>query len=139
MSTDRQVNEKWVTVFFQVGFWIPLLGCTYFALVPEPPDSPVFHLNDVILHGAAFSFLTLALVLAQYGISSTRQSLYVRTFVLMLAYGILLELVQASIPERTAELKDLLVDSAGIGIGLMLAAAFAGPIHGLAMRFSARL
>ena len=138
MSTDRQANEKWVTVFFQIGFWIPLLACTYLALVPEPPDNPIFNFSDVSLHGTAFTCLTLALVLAQYGSTSIRQNLYVRTFVIMLGYGILLELAQAYIPERTAELKDLLVDAAGIGVGLMMAAAFAGRIHDLAIRLSAR-
>jgi len=121
-----------------MGFWIPLIICTYLALVPAPPEHPVFALGDVILHAGAFVYLSLALVLAQYGIPGTRSSLYVRSFALMLAYGILLELIQSFIPERTAELKDLLVDIVGIGVGLGLATVIAAPLHGFMSRLLGR-
>jgi VanZ family protein len=108
---------------------VPLAACTYLALVPEPPEHPVFALSDVVLHGAAFVYLTFALVLVQYGTAKARSSLYVRTFVLMLSYGLLLELAQGAIPERHAELKDLLVDGAGILVGLGAAALLAAHIY----------
>jgi VanZ family protein len=54
----------------------------------------------------------------------------------MFGYGLFLEVVQGFIPERTAEMKDLMVDVAGITVGLMLAALFARPVAGL-VRFLA--
>jgi VanZ family protein len=141
-SREPASGNPVATLLFQIGFWIPLLVCTYLALVPEPPEHPVFRLSDIVLHAGAFVYLTLALVLAQYGntpIRTIRGALYVRTFVLMLAYGLFLELVQSFVPERTAEIKDLLVDLAGIAVGLGLARLIAGPVHELVTRLSAFL
>ena len=53
-----------VRAAFQIGFWIPLLFCTWAALIPAPPDNPVFQLSDVLLHAAAFTYLSFAFVLA---------------------------------------------------------------------------
>jgi len=138
-NDERLPGNRLALILFQSAFWIPLLVCTYLALVPEPPDNPVFRVSDVILHGAAFTYLSLALVLALFGTTMARQSIYVRTFVCMLGYGIFLELVQSLVPERSAEFKDLFVDVVGIVIGLMLAAVLAGPVYGLTIRLSARL
>jgi VanZ family protein len=113
----------------QAGFWIPLVICTYLALVPEPPEVEVFRVSDVILHGAAFTYLTFSLVVAHYGYFSEPKRLYLRAFVSMLLYGLLLELIQSFVPERSAELKDLLVDVLGIGAGLLLASFLASPLR----------
>ena len=119
----------------RLGFWIPLLICSWLALIPEPPDNPVFRLSDVTLHGAAFTYLPFAFVLmmivssspsASKGGFGIRWTTAVQAFIAMLGYGLFLELVQSLIPERSAELKDLLVDLVGIGAGLLLAALLAG-------------
>lgn len=138
-SREQSAGSPVVALLFQIGFWIPLAVCTFLALVPEPPEHPVFRVSDIVLHGGAFVYLTLALVLAQYGNASLRTAIYVRTFVFMMAYGLFLELVQSFVPERTAEIKDLLVDLAGIGVGLGLARLVAGPLHELVTRLSAFL
>ncbi|HEY5644640.1 MAG TPA: VanZ family protein [Pseudomonadales bacterium] len=122
---------------FQIGFWIPLLFCTWAALVPAPPDNPVFQLSDVLLHAAAFTYLSFAFVLAW--LEGGSGPAYLRAFLCMLGYGVLLEVVQSFIPERSAEFKDLLVDAAGIGAGLLLAAWLARPLYDGALRLSARL
>jgi VanZ family protein len=123
---------------FGTGFWIPLAVCTYLALVPEPPDLPVFRLSDVVLHAAAFSYLTLAFTLMRHGRDRPGR-IYVGAFVAMLGYGIFLEVVQSTIPERSAELKDLLVDLVGIGFGLAVAHVMAGPVYETASRLVARV
>jgi VanZ family protein len=123
---------------FQAGFWIPLIICTYLALVPEPPEHPVFRLSDVILHAGAFTYLTFALVLAGYP-GESRGRLAVRSSILMLGYGVFLELAQMLVPERSAEVKDLIVDLAGIGIGLGLAWVIAAPVHDTASRLLSRI
>jgi VanZ family protein len=97
----------------QLAFWIPLAACTYLALTPSPPDA-VFRVSDVLLHGLAFSYLTFTLGLAFASLGRWH------IVALMLAYGTLLEVLQSFEPERSAELKDLLVDGAGILVGLAL-------------------
>ena len=98
------------------------------ALVPDPPDYPVFNVGDGILHGAAFTYLSFALVLLSSQWSAQTLRTYVRVFVVMLMYGALIELLQGFIPERSAEYKDLLVDSLGIGLGLGVAAVAVTPL-----------
>ncbi|MFV2089667.1 MAG: VanZ family protein [Pseudomonadales bacterium] len=126
-----------MAALFQIGFWIPFAFSTYFALVPDPPEYPVFQVSDVILHGAAFTYLTFAFALAQYENYDPRR-LYVRSFVLMLAYGLLIEIAQSFVPERSAELKDLFVDVLGIGLGILMTVYFAGPLRQLAARLLVR-
>lgn len=121
------------------AFWFPLAICTWLALVPEPPEHPVFRLSDVFLHALAFTYLTFALVLAGYGSAVRGRIPYLRSFLIMMAYGLFLELAQSLVPERTPELKDLLVDMVGTVAGLVLAAVAVGPLHGLIERSAARL
>ena len=129
-----------VTVLFQSAFWIPLGATTYLALTAVLPEHPIFELSDVILHGAAFSYLTAALVLAQQREDvPSRARIYLVTFVFMTAYGVFLELAQSQIPERTADLGDLFVDALGIGVGLGVAAVSAEPVHAFALRWSRRI
>lgn len=106
-------------VCFHLAFWIPLAGCTWLALTPTPPDA-VFRVGDVVLHALAFSYLTFALGLAFPALDRVRVAAW------LLVYGLLLEVAQSFEPERSAELKDLLVDGVGIGLGLMLLHALGG-------------
>lgn len=92
------------------AFWIPWLFCTYLALDPSPSDD-ITYFSDVLLHGLAFCYLTVALGLAHHH----RHWLVPAGW--MLAYGILLEVVQSFERERTAEFKDVLVDMVGIAVG----------------------
>lgn len=94
------------------AFWLPWVLCTYLAFVPIPPEA-VFRVDDVLLHGIAFSYLTFALGLAHH------DRRWLRTAAWMFAYGATIELVQSFEPQRSAELKDMLVDVAGIGVGVV--------------------
>ncbi len=136
---DR-AGRRFASVLFHLAFWVPLLCCTYLALIPDPPDNPVFRLSDVILHGAAFTYLTFALVLLLLGRDSTSsfRGIGLTSFAAMFGYGLFLELVQYFIPERTAELKDMMVDLIGIVIGLSLAWLLARWFGDLVRRLSAR-
>lgn len=140
MPASLPVAGRLTTLTLRLGFWLPLLACTWLALVPEPPDNPVFRLSDVILHAAAFTYLTFAFVLMSTPPAETMQvslrslltrSQALRALLAMLAYGLFLELAQSFIPERTAELKDLWVDLVGIGIGLLAAWLLARPAASL--------
>jgi VanZ family protein len=134
-ESDEGLAGRLARGLFRLGFFLPLLVCTYLALIPDPPDNPVLRLSDVILHGAAFAYLTFALCLmlirrGDGGWAAVR-SVGPAVLVAMFGYGLFLEVVQGFIPERTAEMKDLMVDAAGISAGLMLAALFARPVAGL--------
>jgi VanZ family protein len=130
VTEARPLAQRLAVLIWRLGFFGPLLVCTYLALVPEPPDNPVFRLSDVILHAAAFSYLTFALVLMHQGVQLNR-ALAIKATLLMLGYGIFLEAVQWFVPERSAELKDLGVDLLGILVGLLLAGLLARPLKKL--------
>ena len=104
--------ERAARVVWRIGFWLPLALCTWLALTPSPPDA-VFRVSDVVLHALAFSYLTFALGLAHGGLR------YLLVAVLMLLYGVFIEVAQSFEPARSPEVKDLLVDVAGIALGLV--------------------
>ena len=104
--------ERAAQVVWRIGFWLPLALCTWLALTPSPPDA-VFRVSDVVLHALAFSYLTFALGLAHGGLR------YLLVAVLMLLYGVFIEVAQSFEPARSPEVKDLLVDVAGIALGLV--------------------
>ena len=99
----------------KLGFWLPLVVCTWLALFPDPSEISIFKISDVLLHAFAFTYLSFTLAVAY-----PRRSL-LQIFCLMLGYGLLIEIVQSFEVSRSAELKDLLVDIVGIGFGLLLA------------------
>jgi VanZ family protein len=112
----------------KIGFWIPLVICTWLALAPEPPEIPVFKVSDVLQHAFAFTYLSFALMLA-YERRSPLQ-----TLLLLLLYGLAIELVQSLEVERNAELKDLGVDLVGICLGVWLARTLADQVRELVLR-----
>lgn len=107
----------------KIGFWVPLLICTWLALAPFPPEIPIFRLSDLLQHGFAFTYLSFALSVAYPNRSAAQTAL------LMLLYGIGIELIQSLEVERDAELKDVGVDVIGISLGLLLARVAAEPFR----------
>lgn len=94
------------------GFWLALLFTTYSAFAP--PDlvrAPRF--SDMALHTIAFFMLTNLLQMAYL---PRRAAL---ATVLLLAYAVLIELVQLGLPDRSGEMKDLLFGGLGIVSGLL--------------------
>ena len=112
MTTTTHALASWL---FKLGFWVPFAVCTYLALAPQPPQVDMFRLSDIFAHAFAFAYLTFAFRVAYQNRSAAH------TFVVLLAYGVLIEVVQSFEAERSAEIKDLLVDVAGIGLGLLIA------------------
>ncbi len=104
-------HERLVAIVLAVAFWIPLSVCTYLAFDPHPPDA-VFRVSEIALHAFAFTYLTFSLGLAHPHLHWLVPAAW------MLAYGLFIEIVQAFEPQRSAELSDLFVDSAGICLGL---------------------
>lgn len=104
--------ESVASSLLRVGFWLPLAVCTYLAFTPSPPEA-VFRISDVALHGFAFAYLTFTLGLAH------RLRRWWQTAAWMIAYGMFIEIVQSFEPERSAEVKDVVVDCVGIVLGLV--------------------
>ena len=104
--------EGVASTLLRVGFWVPLAFCTYLAFTPSPPES-VFRISDIALHGFAFTYLTFSLGLAH------RLRRWWQVGVWMFVYGLLIVIVQSFEPQRSAELKDLVVDCVGIALGLL--------------------
>ena len=112
-STPVVVAERVAIALLRCGFWAPLAICTYLAFAPSPPEQ-VSRISDVLLHGFAFTYLTVALGLAH------QLRGWWRTGGWMVAYGVAIEVVQSFEPTRTAELKDVAVDCLGVGAGLVI-------------------
>ena len=96
----------------RVGFWLPLIICTWLALADELPKSAP-KVSDVPLHLFAFVYLSAALSFAHLRVQWWWVAL------LMMGYGGMIELIQSWLPHRDAEWKDFLVDLVGIGVGLL--------------------
>lgn len=97
-----------------VFFWIPLGLATVAALLPQGAPMPL-PISDVLLHAFAFTYLTAALGLVHYPPARRWP-----VALWMLCYGVALEVLQSFIPERSAEVKDVIVDAVGIVLGLGL-------------------
>lgn len=95
------------------------------TLVPSdwlwPDDSQSWlTISDKWLHGITFAVLALWFS-GQYARSS-----YWRIVVGLLAFGLLIELCQRALSYRTAEVGDMLANTAGMTVGMLVALAGAG-------------
>ena len=103
---------------YWLGFgWAILLIIFYMALRPLPGAAIVGIWSDKVWHALAFG----ALMLWFSGVYPPRQ--FGRLFLLLLSYGILIEVVQAFTPHRQVELADVLANISGAAAGWLLAIA----------------
>jgi len=121
------VPERLIALGFQSAFWLPLGACTWLALTPLPP-APVFEISDVILHCAAFAYLTLAARFAFPREPAWSIALW------MIGYGALIEMIQGFGGARLAEWRDLTMDATGIVLGLAVHAVIGTPTRRLLER-----
>jgi VanZ family protein len=108
---------------WQIAGFLLLVFVMIAALVPELPFHELatqFRISDKVMHIIAFTFLA-AWFSGQYEKSS-----YWRIALGLIAFGILIELVQSTVSYRTAEWMDLIGDAAGIAIGLLIGVLGAG-------------
>lgn len=103
------------------GLWLggglaALLVILGLALVPLP-GPPMVHNADKLLHVLAFMFLAVWFL----GVVAWQRALAVAAG--LLAYGVLIEALQATTAYRMADPCDVLSDAIGIAAGWLLAAA----------------
>lgn len=104
---------------WQLAFWCALVGVTWLALTPQPPQE-IAGISDIVLHTFAFAVLTFLLMVAHF----PGRDLW--PMLLMALYGPLIEVLQGAFFGRAAEMKDFGVDLIGIAVGAGLY-RFAGP------------
>ena len=116
----------------RLAFWVPLALCTWLALTPGPPQA-VAQISDVVLHLAAFAYLAFALSLAHFSGRGWATAAW------LVAFGVLLEVLQGALTTtRSPELKDLAMDLAGIGLGLVTFKLLGNWAHALTERMFGR-
>ncbi len=99
-------------------FAVALVAVFVLSLLPVPEGLMVFHWQDKLEHALAFAGLGVLASAAQFG------SRPLQAFAL-LAYGGLIELVQAMTPHRMGDPADWLADAVGIGVAMIALRAWA--------------
>ena len=108
--TPRAVRLGWVAVgWFGVGLIL------YLSLMRHPPELDMEQ-GDKLQHMAAYAVLMGWW--AQMGAADRRNALLAG---ILLAFGILIEFLQAGTGYRTFSYADMVADALGIGLGWMLA------------------
>ncbi len=102
------------TLSYTTIFFVSLIAITWLALTPHSPRILEQGIDDKLQHVTAFGWLMLLA-----NCSFPRASAHLSALAL-LGYGILIEVAQYFIPQRTASASDILADLAGIGIALLL-------------------
>ncbi len=110
-ALQRLTVKNWRLLFYTLLVIVLVL-----ALVP-PPDLPSHSGSDKLHHALAFTVLTLLLSLAHPTLSVALR------VAALLAYGLVMEALQSFTTYRSAEWSDLLADTLGILLGLLLARA----------------
>jgi len=99
------------------GLWLVLLiAISYLALSPVPPrtlDTGWDKANHLLAFGS--------LAFSGYWSLSAPRARWLGLPLLLLGYGGLIEILQLQVPGRSGEWADLLADSLGIAVGLLVA------------------
>jgi len=95
--------------------YLMLAGILVLALVPLPKMVATELLSDKIIHLIVFAGLML-----WFAALYPKKQLWV-LFAGLLAYGVIMETLQAQVPNRYAEFADLVADCIGLGLGWILA------------------
>ena len=97
----------------KILFWLALVSSYILAVLPQENVPELTPFNDKGNHFLAFFVLTL-LLLHAYRVK------YLTAFVLMMLYGVLIEVSQLFTINRQGELLDVLADTIGVVIGILL-------------------
>lgn len=98
---------------YKILFWMALIGSYLLAILPQEEVPKITPLSDKGNHFIAFATLTLLLFYA-YRVG------YIKNALLMFAYGVWIELSQLFTANRQGELTDVVADTIGILIGLII-------------------
>lgn len=108
------------TRVWRVVLVVLVVAVSVLAVMPVPPKE-LSTGWDKLNHSSAFAVLTLV---ARLAFPAGRHAAW-SVALALLAYGGLIEIVQLFVPGRESEWADLLGDTIGIGIGMVLSAVLA--------------
>jgi len=97
----------------KILFWLTLFGSYALATLPIDHQPEITPFSDKGNHFIAFATLTI-LILYGYRVS------YIKASLLMLLYGIWIEITQLFIVNRYAEVMDVVADVVGIFMGIVI-------------------
>jgi len=93
-------------------FWITIVAVYILAMLPQE-SAPSLGWGDKGNHILAFVVMSILLILS-YRISLTKVAL------LMVAYGVWIEISQYFTPTRSADYRDVVADSIGVAIAILI-------------------
>ena len=108
---DHPVLARLTSAISQIAFWGGLIVTTYMALTPLQHAAGA-SISAKSQHLVAFAYLTITMWCA-YRLRVPPQ----RMAIILLGYGLGIELVQLTMPYRYFELIDLAADATGIALG----------------------
>ncbi len=101
-------------MIFRLLFFSALISISILAVLPDYSAlPPVASFNDLLNHAVAFTTLSVLYALAYH--HSIRRISWS-----LLGYGVLIEIVQAFLPTRFASVEDIVADSVGIALGMLI-------------------
>jgi VanZ family protein len=112
-----------------IGAWSLVGVVAYLSLMPNPPEPFQFHMVDKVEHGIAYAAMS-------WWFCQIYQSARSRIAVCaaLVAYGVLIEILQGMTGYRYFEYADMLADSIGVVIGMLLACTVLGHVFVLIER-----
>jgi len=105
----RQNIHSSIITIARILLYAAVVFTLYEATMPNLFQAPATDNSDKLLH--ALAFFTLAFLT---DLSFPAQKLLLRKLIFLLFFGILIELVQVYLPWRSAEMMDIVADSAGM-------------------------
>jgi hypothetical protein len=119
------------------ALWALLLICIaatlYWALVPRPPGAHLFPKADKVFHAVSFASILASFVLAAVWRPGRGAGPFPRAavpaFAMLLALGMVIELIQGELLGRDADLLDLAAGVLGmsVAVGLLRSWGWQGP------------
>ena len=106
----------------KILFWLALFGSYLLAILPQDHQIEITPFSDKSNHFIAFATLTILIL---YGYSMN----YLKASILMLLYGIWIEVTQLFLVDRYAEVMDIVADVVGIFIGTVLFFIYSSKLH----------
>ena len=102
-----------LTYFIRFIFFITVLITSVMSFISIDPSITKFLIQDKLLHFLAFAVITFFAYASNFKIKR------IFLFLILILYGLSIEVIQNSLEYRTFELYDLLSDIIGVFVGYM--------------------
>jgi VanZ family protein len=121
-TTDRRIDAA-----LWAGFACSIAFTLFWALGAAPPGGRLFPRADKVFHAFAFASILGTFLLAgvwRPGRGSGRYEAATPAFIAgLMAFGVIIELVQSEISGRDADILDLVADLVGMGLAIVVVRA----------------